>query len=109
MIEILMSIAETYLRFLMIGVSAYLIGHHVATADQTDKLTNELTRHISYALPIILSCIWGAMRNIWNRRAQLTAMLPWIKTENQLKAQLATGITPTIRTPPNTTPGVKES
>lgn len=104
---LLLSIAETYARYLMIGLSLWLQAHHVATTDQTDQLTVYVAKHIGIWGPAVGALAWGAARNVWNRRAQLTALwMPHGSTEQDLRDQLKTGVTPTVLTPSDTVPGV---
>ncbi len=106
MTDLLIEIAQTYLRYLMIGIGTWLVSRHVATADQAERLTTQLVEHLAIAAPLVIAVAWGTFKNVLNKRKVLTALLPNVTTENDLKAQLATGITPVISTPPDTRPGV---
>lgn len=107
MSALLLDILGTWLRAAAIALSAYLVEHHIVTSGQGDQLSMELARHLALILPAVLALAWGTMKNVWQKRAVLTAlMMPSCSTENDLKATIKTGATPSVRTPSDTVPGI---
>lgn len=107
MLNVIIDIAGTYLRYLMVGIGAWLVSRHVGTAEQMNTLTTEMLHYLELGAPIIVALLWGAAKNIWNKQAVLTAlMMPKGSTEDDLKYQIKTGIVPTVTTPSDTAPGV---
>lgn len=104
---ILLDMLGTSVRYALFGLSQWLVEHHMATHAQGEAFVNGAVAHLGIITPAVIAVGWSAARNIWNRRAVLTAL--WMhkgSTEDDLKAQLKTGVTPTVQTPPDTIPGV---
>jgi hypothetical protein len=94
-------------RWALTAAGAWLVGHHVLTASQSETYVTAFAHDLVIALPAIGGLAWGLWTRYHGRVKFLTALMPGVHTENQVNAILKSGApTPTVTTPPNTVPGV---
>lgn len=89
-------------------ILASLATRHVITVDQSQRLLDDLThKAIAYA-PALLLFAPIAWKITKNRAKLVTALMVGKISEDEVKMMLAnpTVQTPTVKTPPNTVPGV---
>jgi hypothetical protein len=87
-------------------LSGYLVAHHYLPEDQMDGFTMDLAKHLILWAPFAAAIAVAAWKNLQGKKAYLTGLMPWIDTEDKLKAQMKTGVTPALHTPSDTVPGV---
>lgn len=88
------------LRWVLAIWAGYLVKAGIWTGSEADT-------YIATAVLALLALGWSVWNKYKSRVTLLTAlMLPQGSTENDAKARVALGATPSILTPPNTAPGV---
>lgn len=101
--QILMALAQTAIAF----IGGILVEHHVITGAQENTLIAWTVNHAVLAAPVLGAFALTLWQKYIGRRKMLTALMPGVHTEDQVNAILKSGVpTPTILTPPSTTPGV---
>ncbi len=90
-------------------VTGMLIERHWISEELGQRLKNEALVHAVILAPLIAAAVLSAWKNVYQRKSILTALMPGIDTEDKLKAQMKSGVTPTLKTPSDTVPGVPDS
>lgn len=104
---IYIDIAEAFARWAIGIIVTILVTHHIITADQSASLTADLLHKLELYSPTLLPLAWAVWKIVQNRVKFLTALMPDVKTEDQVNAIVKSGApTPALTTPPNTVPGV---
>ena len=84
-----------------------LVAHHVITTTQESTFITSLVTHAALALPVLGALALTLWQKYKGRLKMLIALQSGVHTEDQVNAILASGAaTPTILTPPSTSPGV---
>lgn len=92
MTELFYEILGGWIRAVLVALSAWLLSHHLITADQGDRLTSELFAHIMLVAPGVLAMLWTAIAKYRSRVKFLTALeMPAGTTEDDVKARVMTG------------------
>ena len=93
-------IVGSILRSVIVAAAGWLTAHGMLP-------TGTVTDWVEAVLLVLLGVGWSLYEKYTARVALLTALtLRPGATENDLKAKVALGVTPSILTPPDTTPGV---
>jgi hypothetical protein len=101
--DILKAVAAWAIGF----VANVLVTHHVITVDQSQALTADLLHKVILYSPTLIPLAWAVWKIIRNRIKLMVGLMPGVHTEDQVNAIIKSGQpTPTILTPPSTTPGV---
>ena len=103
LIQILMGLAQTALA----ALGGIFVARHWITGEQETTFIAWGLTHVALYAPIAL----GLALTLWNkyrgRVKMLTALQPGVHTEDDVNAIIKSGaLTPTILTPPSTSPGV---
>jgi hypothetical protein len=61
-------------RWLLTMAGAYLIAHHVLTADQADRFSSAVVEHLMMAVPVLIPLVWSCFQKYRNRIKFLTAL-----------------------------------
>ena len=101
-IQILMGLAQTSLA----ALGGWLVARHWITGDQEQTLIAWGLTHAAIYAPIALGLALTLWQKYRGRVKMLTALMPGVHTEDQVNQIVKAGVTPTILTPPSTTPGV---
>ncbi len=100
---ILMAAVQTGIAF----VGGILVEHHVINGAQEQTLIAWTVNHAVLAAPVLAALALTLWNKYRGRVKMLTALMPGVHTEDQVNAILKSGApTPTILTPPSTSPGV---
>jgi hypothetical protein len=103
-----LEILGVVLRAALSALSGYLVEHHIATADQTDRWTTAIVEHAVLWAPGAAALAWGLWARYRGKQKLLVALSSDVKmSENEVTAIVKSGVpTPTVSTPKNTIPGV---
>ena len=95
-------------RWAITSIMAYLVAHHILSADQGASFTADFVHRALISLPLLAPLAWGLWVKYRSRVKLMTALsMPPSATENDVNAKIALGHpTPSVMTPPNTVPGV---
>lgn len=95
-------------RWAVTSAMAYLVAHHVLTADQGATFGADFIHRALLSLPLLATLAWGLWSKYHGRLKFMAALsMPTCATENDVLAKIALGQpTPSVMTPPNTIPGV---
>ena len=66
---LVIEVAGAVARWLLSVVGAYLVAHHVLTADLADRLTAHILEHVLLAMPALLALGWAIVAKV-RARAQ---------------------------------------
>ena len=101
-LQILMALAQTGLA----ALGGALVRNHYITGEQEQTLIAWGLQHAAIYAPLVLALGLTLWMKYMGRVKMLTALMPNVHTEEQVNAIVKTGLTPTILTPPSTSPGV---
>ncbi len=104
----LKDISMVVARWALTALGVWLVHQHFITSDQQEPFVIAAVHDVTLALPAVGGLVLGICAKIRSRRKFLTALtMEPGATENDVKDKLKSGDpTPTVFTPPNTTPGV---
>ena len=103
LVQILIGLAQ----ITMAAFGGFLVERHIITGVQEQTLIAWVVNHTIIIAPIIAALALTLWQKYKSRVRMLIALQPGVHTENDVNAILASGAaTPTILTPPSTTPGV---
>jgi hypothetical protein len=104
---IYIDVLEAVARWAISLAVTVLVTHHIITADQSASLTADLLHKVILYSPTLIPLGWVIWKIIRARVKMLVALMPNVHTEDQVNAIIKSGaLTPTILTPPSTSPGV---
>ncbi len=94
-------------RWALTALSAWLVQHHVITTEQGETFVTACVHNILAAAPGVIALAWGLWAKYHGRIKLLVAASEANMTEDEIKAVIKSGaVTPTVKTPANTVPGV---
>lgn len=104
---LLLEFLGVLIRSALQQIGGYLVAYHWLTGSQSETYVTAFTHDIVLALPAIGGTVWGLWTRYHTRKKFMTALMPGVHTEDQVKAIMKSGEpTPTVLTPSNTVPGV---
>lgn len=100
---LLQAALSSILRWLLAFVAGYLVRAGIWTGSEAEA-------YVAAAALAILSLAWARRDDLRNRVKLLVALLPGIRTEDDVNAHLqANRPTPPLTTPSNTPPAIRET
>lgn len=90
---LVVDIIGTWVRAALVAISAYLIQHHIVTAQQGEALSSQVFTQVINSLPAIAALGWSMWQKYGARLKLVTALtMPVGATENAVVAKIATGV-----------------
>jgi hypothetical protein len=92
------AILGAIVRALLASLSGYLVSHHVLTAAQTERLTDDVVQHAMMAAPVVVAIAWSVLAKYRSRIRFLTALQAQPGTpEHVVDARISNGAGATLK------------